>query len=157
MRTGGTWRVEYASGEVLDQYDTNHPACNVAAGEVPYRAIQWPEVRKLVLTSQYAEDTFDVAALPEGFQLSLRSRHFMSTADEMLWCYLLVVSRASEEVTDQSTVSVLYWFPDGSTHECPHFNCPDVASYGHNWIHDQDRRLPLQHNIVQTTVDATLV
>lgn len=139
------------------QYDTTHPACHVEGGEIPYRAIRWPEATKLTLTSQFTEDTFDVAPLPEGYQLSLRSRHFMSPSDQMLWCYLLVVSRVGEDVTDRSAVSVLYWFPDGSTHECPHFNCPDVAAYGAAWLHDTDRRLPLQHNIVQTAVDATLI
>jgi hypothetical protein len=130
-----TWLVRYSDGSELHQYDKSSEKFIADAGEVPYRAIEWDRVVELTLSSAEWESRFTIAQPPEGTKLSLRSRHFRTQEGVTVPCFMVVQSIAGEEVTDESVQWVLYWLPNGVDHQCPHFNCPDVANYALKLVH----------------------
>lgn len=153
MQANASWAVRYKDGRELRQFDDKAP--EFLNGEVPYRAINWPEVKDLMLGSALLEQTFEMSPPPEGIQISLRSRHFKMLTGDTVTCFMITLSREGEEVTNDSVVSVLYWFPDGSTHECPHFNCPDVSDYGAAMVHRLTASLMPSTHELKTEVSAT--
>jgi hypothetical protein len=153
MQVNASWMVRYKDGRELRQFDSD--ASEFFNGEVPYRKINWPEVKELVFGSELIEQTFDITDPPEGYTLSLRSRHFRVLSGDTVTCFMLTLSKTGEEVTNESVASVLYWFPNGSTHECPHFNCPDVGAYGAAMVHELTAKLmPATHEL-RTEVSAS--
>lgn len=128
------WAVEYRDGTVLQQWDKNHPQFvgsedHPFGGEVPYRAIQWHKVARVIFGNADREDSFDFGEVPEGLKPSLRSRHYTALGCAATCWFLLVLSKQEVEVTDESTEQVFYWGPNGETHICPKLNCPVVNSY----------------------------
>ena len=142
--TGATWTAEFNDGTSLGQYDVHSPLVPdgelreraLASGEVPFRAIDWSRAVRLVFESQWVRQGVDLAPVPPGFRRSLRSRHWLVPGGTMTLCFMIVRSREGEDPTDDSVAEVFYWLPDGTTHHCPHLNCPDVAQYGCTSVHD---------------------
>lgn len=139
----GTWAVRYTDGSVVSQYDQEHPAFfrsegHPRGGEIPYRAIEWPKVTELVLESEHAKSTFAVQDPGPGYSVALKSRTFMVPSAGMeLRCFMICTMRDDVEINLDhiativaATERVVFWMPDGSTHDCPHYDCPDVA----NWV-----------------------
>lgn len=154
MQANASWMVRYKDGRELRQFDSTAP--EFYNGEVPYRAINWPEVKELVLGSEFIEQTFEISEPPAGIAISLRSRHFRVLKGDTVTCFMITLARAGEEVTNESVQSVLYWFPDGTSHECPHFNCPDVADYGAAMVHKlQGKLMPSTHEL-KTEISAAV-
>lgn len=151
-----TWAVDYRDGTSLSQFDATSSDFIADSGEVPYRAIDWQRVSKLRLESQDAVVSFDVVPPHAGSKISLRSRHFRTPSGLDTMCFMITESLADEEVTAETVKSVIYVFPDGTTHECPNFNCPDIGKYAHNKLRDQATSLmPATHEI-QTEVTAVV-
>lgn len=153
MNLNGSWAVVYRDGSTLSQYDTTSPHCVQEAGEVPYRKIDWPEVTTLILASQILEQHFPITPVPPEFKTSLRSRTFKTMTGEQVTCFMVVVSKDDEDVTPENTSSVFYWFPDGTVHECVHFDCPDVGHFGALFAHDVERSLMPATHAIETSVD----
>lgn len=149
----GSWLVTMNDGSELHQYDKSSPLYMANAGEVPFKAIDWPNVANLQFQSQFANAGFDVAPAPEGFQVSLRSRHFKTQQGVAIMSFIVLVSKAGQEVNAESVVSALYWLPDGTVHECPHFDCPDVANYALKLIHGQDAGIMPATHVLETGVE----
>ena len=150
-----SWVVEYEDGTFLAQYDSD-------GKETPYRAIDWPRVRKLKFESQDVIQTFDVGPTPEGLSLSLRSRHFKgvvgdTVSDELMQCFMLVLSKTGEPVSEETVDSVLYWFPTGVMHDCLLFNCPDVSAYGSHLVHLEPGSLMPRHGAANLGTGAVLI
>jgi hypothetical protein len=76
---GCSWAVVYDNGEVMAQYDVNHPKCKLESGEVPLAAIEWPRVSRILFESQLAADAFDVTPPPAGYKYGLKARQQMVT------------------------------------------------------------------------------
>lgn len=113
-----TWAVEYLDGTHLTQY-------NDSGDEIPYRSINWPQVKTIVFANQDVETRLDIQQPPPGHQLSLRSRH--TTGPEMadMMTFIILVSREGEPIAD-STTEAIYCMPDGTVHQCYLFDCPEV-------------------------------
>lgn len=129
------WAVVYRDGSVLhcadnenDQFkmDAGHPW----GGEVPFKAINWPEVEELGFYGPGGEVTsFAVGAPTPGYEYALRSRVFITPGlSEFRW-FVLVEVRAGEDPTDTNVAQVLYWGEDGTSHQCFKFNCGEIAQY----------------------------
>lgn len=151
-----TWTATYSDGSELAQYDQNNSNFIADAGEVPYRAIDWPNVVKLTFESQQAVMSFDVNPAPPGIKVSLRSRHFRTASGIDTMCFMITESAEGQEVSADSVIRVLYVFPDGSVHECENFNCPDVANYGHKLLRDEPASLMPATHTVTTEVSAVM-
>ena len=145
---------------MLSQYDSTRPDFLTAAGhprggEVPYRAIEWERVTELYFESEFARSTYaiDLASEPDHY-LGLRSRTFMVPSHSVeLRCFMLCSFRRGVEIdpdriatAELATNWVLYWFPDGSAHQCVHYNCPDVGRWVTNLVTGQNSGLmPATH------------
>jgi hypothetical protein len=158
MRELGSWLVHYTDGTECWQYDTGHVAFlgDPTTGEVPLRAIEWTRARELVLESQWARSTFAITPPPEGYTLRLVRRVFQSYADDgsqlITMAYVLVCLRGTEllpEMTDHA----VYWYPDGTVHECPLYDCPDVRRYAEGQLKQQPVGLMPHTQIHATTAD----
>ena len=149
----GSWLVRYEDGTEEWQYNTSSP--HFTSGEVPYRAIQWPRVRKLIFESQYAKSEFDVEPVPDDFKTTLHSRHFWRPEGVSISCFLVVVSHKAQTPKD-GAVSDFYWNPDGTTHNCHLYDCPDVAQYGGHVVNGKVPDLSPEHGIQQLQLDASL-
>lgn len=147
----GSWFVRYEDGTEEWQHNANSP--QFSNGEVPYRAIDWPRVRTLVFESQYARREFAVSPLPPGYKTTLHSRHFWRPEGVSISCFLVVVSHA-ELTPKEGAVSVFYWFPDDTTHDCHLYDCPDVGRYGGCVVNGQVPDLAPEHGLVQVQLDA---
>lgn len=154
MIISGSWSAIYNDGTSLSQFDSESPHYLPDAGEVPYRAIEWDKVQALVLASQFNETRLDINPAPEGFNHTLRSRHFRTMQGDQVMCFIVMTSRADQEVDKNSVVSAYYWFPDGNTHDCVHFDCPDVGNYGAHWVNGADLSLMPSTHALKTQVDA---
>lgn len=151
-----TWLVRYTDGSELAQFDRASPAFVAAAGEVPYHAIDWPRVEELCFASAHVEERFAVALPPEGYRLSLRSRHTRTVGGDQVMCFLLLVTLAGAEPSNETVVSATYWFPDGTMHTCPHFNCPDVARYARGQLLGAPVPLAAATEVLSAAVDSQL-
>jgi hypothetical protein len=149
--------VIYEDGLMLNQYDKVSPDFDTTAGEVPYRAIKWPKVKQLTLASQLIEQSFDINQPPDGIKISLRSRTFMTITRDEVQCMMLVLSEADKEVSSETAQSILYWFPDGTTHECGSFNCGDVGNYAHRLLRAEPGSLMPATQTLTTEVTAVAV
>lgn len=141
----------YSDGTDLAQYDEKSPLFlgEPGLGEVPYRAIEWNRVESLRLESQYHKSEFSIIQPPEGYKISLRRRAWGSAQGDETMVFMIVVSVDGVEVDDQSTAHVTYWFPNGVVHDCPRFNCPDVAKYASGMLHGIPGRslMPESHEL----------
>jgi hypothetical protein len=132
MHELGSWAVAYNDGTWVHQYDTQHPMYLENAGEVPYKAIDWTKVERVVFENVRVRSDFAVQHPGPEWQVSLRSRQFITNAaggTAVTLAFMVVTSEAGQEVTDASTHQVMYWLPTGVVHECHLLNCPDVAQY----------------------------
>lgn len=154
-------------------------------GEVPFRAIEWPRTTELVLESELAKSTFDISPPGDGYHLALKCRtyhvrawrpgvptYFPDRPEPVIEpfqvlldvrAYLVCTMRDDVEVDlarvatlEAATVHVTYWLPDGSVHDCPHYDCPDVS----RWVQDAAKGtysglMPATH-AVGCAVDAPL-
>lgn len=152
MRTGATWSVVYTDGQVLNQYDAGHAMA--VEGEVPYRAIEWPRVGQVRFESQFCISTFDFAHPGPEWEVSLHSRHFMSMASESFHCFLIAIRPLG--VRKEEAVTVFYWFPDDTKHECYLYDCPDVRGYGRDFLHEGRPALKPLHERLTVVTDAVL-
>jgi len=148
----GSWVVEYQDGSFLAQYDAEHPTA--IDGEVPYRAINWANVARVRFESQVATGSFDIPEPDPGYAWSLRSRHWMRPGGTTMSAFMIVASRAGQEVRDDTVDYVLFWFPDGTTHETPLFNSPDASQYGSGLVHGIQRSLMPATGQLMVTSDA---
>lgn len=128
------WAVEYRDGSFLKQWDKSHPQFVGAedhplGGEVPYRAIQWHKVARIILGNDTREDSFDVGEIPADLKMSLRSRHYTAPGCGTACWFLVVMSAVDKDIDDLSTKHVFYWGPNGENHICDKLNCPEVNSY----------------------------
>jgi len=69
---------------------------------------------------------------------------------------MIVLSKDGEEVNDESVQWVVYWFANGVTHECEHFNCSDVAQYALKLIHGQPIPIMPTTNTTPVEVSASI-
>ncbi len=145
----GSWAVEYGDGTVVQQWDATHP--QAVEGEVPFRAIAWDRVDRVVLESQWARSVVDLPAPAPGHRWSLRRRTF-STPDDAVECFMLVQSEGPEEVDAANLRYALYWLPDGATHECGEFWSKAVADYAVGLVRGEVRPLPQASWMAQAEV-----
>lgn len=152
----GSWHVLYQDGSETYASNAQDPAFDADAGEVPFRAIRWNSVEQLVLESQAAKTSLYVNDLPDGLKVSLRERVIANAVNgETAGCFIVLTSVEGEPIED-STLSALYWFPDGTTHDCSMFDCPDARKYLGKFLAFDDRALAPNHNIVQIAATADL-
>lgn len=153
-----SWGVVYYDGSMLSQFDKASSNFMPEAGEVPYRAIEWEKVKSIKFSSQLAETNFDMGPIPTGNRMTLRSRHFKTLSGANVMCFMLVLSDSeAEEVDSNSARSILYVFPDGTTHECENFNCPDIAEYGHRALRDEPVSIMPATHTLKTEVQAVAI
>ena len=150
----GTWAVRYKDGTILSQYDRASPHFFVSpgherGGEVPFRAIEWNRVSEVFFESDFAKSTFAILDPGEQYSLSLKCRTFMVQWSEpgpegkelgfsaQIRAFMICTTHRDMpidldrvETIKAATAHVTYWLPDGSTHSCPYYDCPDVA----NWV-----------------------
>ncbi len=151
----GSWLVLYQDGTSLAQYDATHPAA--VGGEVPMRAIEWPRVTTLQLASQSAVTDFTIPAL-EGVEYRLVQRTMMTFQGSATIYLLLMLSPGYAYPFEQrDVVRAIYWVPDGTTHDCPHFECPDVARYLQQFVWGREAPpLAPTHDTLNAAVDAVI-
>jgi hypothetical protein len=133
MAVQGSWFVQYKDGGELYQWMREHPAA--VGGEVPFRMIDWARVSTVVFESQWVRSTFDFHGVPPGCRVKLMSRTMMSGGNSAV-AFMIVTLRqeAPEPGTEQfkpehDVLQMLFWYPDGSTHVCTDFQCPDASNY----------------------------
>lgn len=137
------WSVTYHDGSTISQWDETHPEFRTDpqhpfGGEVPYRAIDWTRAKSIAFfDADGVGDSYELAPIPEGEQLSLRSRHMATMGGGSIMWFMLVRSKAGVEVTDESVIEVVYWNPEHVEHICPHFNCPDISKFSLQKLHGQ--------------------
>lgn len=148
LRDLASWCVEYGDGTFLSQYARD-------GTEVPYRSIEWTRVSRLVLESQLVRQTWDITS-HDQVQLSLRSRHFMQPNGTATMCFVLIGSTPSQPVESDTTYWALYWFPDGTTHDCDLFDCSEVRRYGGGLIHGEVRGLMPHHRVMHVGAAAVI-
>lgn len=160
----GIWEVIYESGRVLNQYDQSAPEFNAVegaehGGEVPFRTIDWNQVKTLVFYDESgAGQMFEIPTAPEGFQYTLRSRTFVGFGNQELSAFILLCSVKEQPVNDDTVASSFYWFPDFTSHFCTKFDCPAIRK----WASSRrlgltpDTGLPLIHGECQVAVDTTI-
>ena len=153
----GTWAVVYDDDTVLTQKDEGHPQFHKESFEVPYKAIEWPRVRKVLFHS--LDDTTEFTVLPTpDWAVSMRSRVFMNQQGKALRAFMLIISTPGNEVDAESVQRVMYWFLNGVIHDCPHFNCDSVGAYAMTWVHGtQGAGLIPIHDAATMNLDAALV
>jgi len=164
MRELGSWYVEYADHTSLWQYDEQHPqflADGQGGGEVPYRAIDWSKVERVPFESQWTEPTVYEVAHVDGYSVSLKSRHFRSPEGTTTMCYMLVTTDDAipidpDRIATQKAATLMmnFWFPNGVTHSCPDYDCPDVSRYGLALVHGQPGQLMPESHVTTLHVDA---
>lgn len=150
-----SWFVRYRDGTEDWQYNTASPHFHQDGGEVPYRAIDWPQVETLVFESQFVRRDFAVTPVPDGFKTTMHSRHFTFPTGENTSCFLVVVSEV-DKTPREGAVTVLYWFPDDTMHECHLYDCPEVAAYGCAVVNGVVPTLVPTHGLQQLAADAAV-
>lgn len=147
----GSWAVDYNDGTSVAQY-------NPDGTKTKFREIDWSKAEKLILESQLVRQVFDVTPPEEEFNLALRSRHFVGmSAGAAVMCFMLVKWAAEDaHPDDNNTETVMYWVPNGTVHHCTMFNCPDVATYCSNHVHNQPTALMPNHGRTIVAFDAKL-
>lgn len=150
----GSWAVEYRDGSTLAQFQ-DHP--QAISGEVPYRAIDWSQVERVIFESPLARSVVTIPAAHDGMRWSLRSRHIQNMHGDSAMFFMLVQSVVDQEVNDDSVKYVLYWAPNGIIHESPLFNSPDIYRYGLNQVHGLSGALMPAHDTLQLAADATII
>lgn len=148
FRDLASWCVEYADGTFLSQYGRD-------GTETPYRSIEWPRVMRLVLESQLVRQAWDITP-QASIRLSLRSRHFMGQDGVTTMCFILLGSELGKEVNAESAYWALYWFPDGTTHDCDVFDCPEARYYGGGLIRGEVRGLMPHHRLMRVGAEAVI-
>lgn len=132
------WVVVNKDGSQLEEYPSD-------GSYTPYRKIKWPNVETLILESDFARTEIPIGAPPQGYKLSLRSRHVKLISHGVAaMAYILLSSKQGEDVRD-STVSAMYWLPDGSTHSCDQFNCSMIKEYINDLANKKDVTLAATH------------
>lgn len=157
------WEVLYKDGSTLEQYDRNSPhfvLCEgaITEGEVPFKAIDWPNVTELRLFNAETGmgQSYDIAQPPEGYQLSLRMRTFSGPGGDATVCFILLTSETGKPITKDTVVKAFYWFPDFTTHWCTEFNCGAVGQWALNQRLGRIGDLPQTHDQLKVAVDALL-
>ncbi len=132
------WTVLYKDGTKLEEYPAD-------GSYTPYRKIKWDNVATLVLESESARTELPMTAPKAGYKWSLRSRHMKLISHGVAaMAYILVESKIDEEVKD-STISTLYWLPNGAVHSCTHFNCHRIRQYTQNISKGEEDTLERKH------------
>lgn len=159
MLIAGSWCVEYNDGTFLAQYPTDGP-------EVPFRAIEWPNVKSLILESQFLRQEFDIIQPQADCRLALQSRMFRDMAGDREVMVFMLITYRNDIIIDvddpksyeEACVHVVYWFPNGIIHDCPLYNCNEIAQYASGEIHDIAGRsvMPI-HNEIKAKLDAAVV
>ena len=139
----GSWSVEYKDGTVVSQYDKIEDH-----NEVPFAHIDWPQVKRVLLESQWAKTTLDI---PEEFnfneqKMSLRYRHFQTTHGNRISVFMFIVSKANEPISKDTVDTVFYWLPDGTNHQCDYFWCSEVADYCTGMLFNREKGLMPGHH-----------
>lgn len=160
MRELGSWLVRYEDGTECWQYDTKHPDFlgDPDTGEVPLRTIDWPHATEMVLESQWARSTFSIQPPPEGYSIRLMRRVFQTYVGNTVaitMVYVLVCISGTE-LTPEATDHAVYWLPDGTVHQCPHYDCPDVRRYAEGQMNQQPVGLMPHTQIHQLQAEAEL-
>lgn len=152
----GTWAVVYEDDTILTQKDELHPAYVAESFEVPFKAIEWRRVKRVLFHS--TDDTTEFTVQPaEDVAVAMRSRVYMTIDGVGIRAFMVTVSTPGLEVNDENTKRVIYWFPNGVTHDCPHFNCHEVGDYAAKWVHGTLGGLMPMHEVTHTAIDAELV
>jgi hypothetical protein len=150
----GSWMVIYRDGSTLAQFD-EHP--EAVGGEVPMRCIAWPNVEILRLSSQFAETDI---GLPEEQRCEYRLvQRTMKTvaASASIYLLLMLTPGYAYPFEQRDVQRALYWLPDGSTHDCPDFECGAVAAYLERFVWGRDgSTLPPIHEVVAADADAVV-
>jgi len=152
----GTWAVVYENDTILTQKDELHPAYSKEAHEVPFKAIEWSQVERVLFHSSDDTTEFTFHKTPD-WDVAMRSRVFLTSEKESIRAFLITVSTPGEEVSPESVQRALYWFPNGVIHDCKHFDCHNVAQYAAGWVHGKAVGLMPSHDDIATTIDAALV
>lgn len=143
----GSWMVEYEDGTYLAQHG--------GVKETPTSDIDWSRVKSLRFESDVVVQTFSIVQPPEGYWLWLRRRVFRNdSGDSQVVIYMLCTMDGSVELDhddiktyEQACKGVTFWIPNGVIHQCPFYNCKDVAHYCSGEVHDIDGRalMPMTH------------
>lgn len=151
MDIGGSWAVLYDDGTWLGEWDKDHP--RAINGQVPFRAIDWPRVKQVKLESSYASSDIEVPPAPDGHRWHLRGRYFASLQGFQVRTLMLVCAKDGE-VNAESTIYVMYWAPDGTVYESPHFWSKEFADYVGGILFNVPRTLPAKTEEVKVGVNA---
>lgn len=125
-----TWIARYVDGSECREYDD-------LGNEQPFSSIDWSRATELVFESDQVQAVFALVPLGPEYRIKLKARTFMRLVDGTLAadlrCFMICTERA-DAVVDlgqvatiiAATTHVTYWFPDGTTHECDLYCCPEV-------------------------------
>jgi hypothetical protein len=144
-----TWAVEYVDGTHLEQYDSS-------GTEVPYRAINWPQVQSIRFVNQYAETKLDIRQPAPGYKVSLRSRHFTGLNMLDVMTFVLLVSAENKEIDADSVVEAIYCMPDGAVHQCYMFDCPEIRERCSKLQHGKPTSISAGHVRLNVGAEATI-
>ncbi len=151
----GSWMVFLKDGRTIAQYDADHP--EAFNGEVPMRVIPWPMVERLQLASQYAVTEFEIPEQPDA-EYRLVQRTMLTFQDSTtIFMLVMLVPGYAYPFEQKDVLRVMYWIPDGSTHDCTEYQCNEVRAYCEQFMWGRESSALAQtHNKVQTTIDAVI-
>lgn len=152
----GTWAVVYENDTILTQKDTLHPEYSSEACEVPFKAIEWSRVQRVLFHSSDDTTEFTFHKTPD-WDVAMRSRVFFTDQKDAIRAFMVTISTPGEEVSPESVQRVLYWFPNGVVHDCKHFDCHEVAQWASGWVHGKVAGLMPLHDDTAVAVDAELI
>jgi hypothetical protein len=69
---------------------------------------------------------------------------------------MIVTHLKGQPISDQSVKHVFFWMPDGTSHDCDQFNCPDVARYLHCLVNRVPASLAVSHTSLRAHLTASL-
>lgn len=179
MELSGSWAVEYNDGTYLSQWDTvpevplqaidwsrvTRIMFDSALATVVYPIPPAPEGtrwslrrRTWVRFREYPDPKWEPPPPklnPDTGKFEQLEKPPMIIDQENFTAFLLVLS-TDFPVTAENCLSVLFWFPDGVTHETPHLNSPEAEAYGSGRAHDIQRSLMPITDIAGVGLDAQL-
>lgn len=158
MAIEASWAVRYKDGTLLAQYDASSEHFSAEGQEVPFKAIDWPNVAHVIFESQYDRMELPLAPAGPGKTWSLRARVTMGVAGSSVRVFILLHSVAGVPVDEHSVDKAVYWTPTGILHTCRFFDCSSVRAYTQQLVHGRAAGAGLmpRHDLVDTLADTIL-
>jgi len=69
-------------------------------------------------------------------------------------CFILLVSKPGMDIDAASVQQAMYWFPDGTLHDCTQFDCSEVRQYADGMLRGQVQGLMPNHSTHTVACDA---